>query len=147
VLLEDLSKLDFQRGKVGTLGVQAVESDYKNILRLCSMTGHKVKKLDDNNIKLDPLTFWEKGISQETLFKLLNFKSIESFDFFQHEKPTHIINLNQPIDDHFKEKYSLVFDSGTLEHLFDIKTAMTNIVNMTEIGGLYYSNTANEWSN
>ncbi|HYG50129.1 MAG TPA: hypothetical protein VD905_04455, partial [Flavobacteriales bacterium] len=42
---------------------------------------------------------------------------------------------NTPVPEHLKNKYSLVLDSGTLEHVFDYKTAVKNCMEMVKPGG------------
>jgi hypothetical protein len=43
--------------------------------------------------------------------------------------------LNLPIPEALKNRYTVVFDGGTLEHVFDFPTAMRNAMEMVEIGG------------
>ncbi|MFA6973572.1 MAG: hypothetical protein WC238_02405 [Parcubacteria group bacterium] len=72
-------------------------------------------------------TFFEfMGISAE------NYYDMDKFDF---DKPRIIHDLQCPIDNKFHNFFNLIIDSGTLEHIFDAKAAMENIVRITKIGG------------
>jgi len=72
-------------------------------------------------------TFFEfMGINEE------DYYDIDKFDF---DKPRIIHDLQLPIDAKFHNSFNLVIDSGTLEHIFDAKSAMENIVKVTKING------------
>lgn len=59
-------------------------------------------------------------------------------DFAKWEGKEEIIDLNYPIDDKYKNKYDLILDPGTTEHIFNIPQAMINILFMTKKGGFIY---------
>lgn len=70
------------------------------------------------------------------LFSALGFATIESIDYSDYEGATHVFDLNQPdLPDTLKAHYDVVLDSGTLEHVFHVPNALTNIGAMTKIGG------------
>lgn len=76
-------------------------------------------------------------IHAKTFFEFLginkdNYYDIDKFDF---DKPRIIHDLQCPIDSKFHNFFNLVIDSGTLEHIFDAKTAMENIAKVTRVGG------------
>lgn len=75
----------------------------------------------------------------EDLIKILGANSVESFDFSDYEKATHIWDMNIPIDIKYKNKYDLVFDGGTLEHIFNFPVAIKNAMEMVKVGGHFLS--------
>jgi len=42
--------------------------------------------------------------------------------------------MSQPIDTIHKNKYDLVFDGGTLEHVFNFPVAIKNCMEMVKVG-------------
>lgn len=44
-------------------------------------------------------------------------------------------DLEKPLDARYHNFFNLVIDSGTMEHIFDVKSVMNNIVQITKVGG------------
>ncbi len=72
----------------------------------------------------------------DTLFRLLGLPGCDTLDGSPAEGPTIVHDLNTPIDPRYHGRYGLVVDSGTLEHIFDVRTAMSNLVRLVQLGGL-----------
>ncbi len=68
-------------------------------------------------------------------FQFLGAKEISSMDISDYESAAILHDLNQPIGDELKEKFTFVLDGGTLEHIFNFPTALANTMKMVEIGG------------
>lgn len=79
--------------------------------------------------------FEQQGGYAEGLFELLGARQVESFDFSPYERATHLHDMNLPIPAEFKNRYTLVLDSGSLEHVFNFPTAIRNCMEMIEPGG------------
>jgi hypothetical protein len=77
----------------------------------------------------------------DNLLKFLGAKNLDSFDFSNYENANIIHDFNKPIDDAYKNKYDLVMDGGTLEHVFNFPTAIKNCMEMISIGGYFVSMT------
>jgi hypothetical protein len=71
----------------------------------------------------------------EPLLNQLGAKLIESFDYSDYENATILHDMNTPIPEQYKNKYSLLIDGGTTEHIFNIPVAYKNIMDMVKIGG------------
>jgi hypothetical protein len=71
----------------------------------------------------------------EELFRYFGAETVDSIDNSAYENATIIHDLNLPIDDSLKNKYSCVWDGGTLEHIFNYPVALKNCMDMVEIGG------------
>jgi hypothetical protein len=71
----------------------------------------------------------------EGLLQQLGAKSVESFDYSSYECATHVHDMNQPIPERFKKRYSVVIDSGSLEHVFNYPVAIRNCLEMVAVGG------------
>lgn len=79
------------------------------------------------------------------LFKAMGFARVESFDHSDFEGATHIVDLNKRLPDQFSARYDVVFDSGTIEHVFHIPNALENAVSLAKVGGrvMFLSPSAN----
>lgn len=75
----------------------------------------------------------------ESFFKLLGARQISSLDASDYEGSEIIHDLNNPIADSYKSKFDLVFDGGSLEHIFNFPVAIKNCMDLIEIGGHYVS--------
>lgn len=71
------------------------------------------------------------------LLRRLGALDPHSIDYSPYERPTHTHDMNRPIPDALRERYSVVLDGGSLEHVFDFPTAIRNCMEMVEIGGHY----------
>lgn len=71
----------------------------------------------------------------ERLFQFLGAENVLSLDLSSYENATHIHDMNFPIPENFHGPYSLVFDGGSLEHIFNFPTAMQNCMEMVSEGG------------
>lgn len=75
----------------------------------------------------------------EKVFTTLGAKQVDSFDASDYESATYIHDFNAPIPAEHKNKYSLVLDGGTLEHIFHFPNAIQNCMEMLEVGGHFLS--------
>lgn len=71
----------------------------------------------------------------EGFFELIGANKIDSIDASDYEQATIIHDFNNPISPNHKGKYSLVLDSGTLEHVFNFPVAIKNCMELTKVGG------------
>ena len=75
----------------------------------------------------------------EPFFRRLGATTVDSFDASSYEKATHIVDMNTPLPPGFRQKYSLVYDGGTLEHVFNFPVAVKNCMEMVAPGGHFIS--------
>lgn len=82
------------------------------------------KKLIKNNYMTDIV-----------LFSSLGFNKIDSLDYsdFEQCKITHDLNKDVPAELH--NKYDLIFDAGTSEHVFNLPKVLENYHKMLKVGG------------
>jgi hypothetical protein len=73
----------------------------------------------------------------EGLLHHLGASQVHSFDYSAFEGATHLHDMNQPIADEFKGRYTTVIDAGSLEHVFNFPTAIKNCMEMLAVGGHY----------
>jgi len=82
----------------------------------------------------------------EPLFRALRAKVTDSLDYSPYEGASVIQDMNAPIPETLRERYSMVFDGGCLEHVFHFPVAMKNCLEMVRPGGHFLTmTTANNY--
>lgn len=109
------------------IGTQDCGFTYKMLIKKYP----KQRKVIEENIK-----DLYKRCDLKTLFNVLGFKSVVTIDF--NDRADIRLDLTQPILEEYREKADLVFDSGTLEHIFDVKKAIENMNNFLKRGGVIF---------
>lgn len=87
----------------------------------------------------------EDGYAEGAL-TALGYGQIEALDASAFEGAQHIHDLNEPIPDSLTAQFDVVFDGGTIEHIFDVPAVFENVLNMLKPGGVFVSaNGMNGW--
>jgi hypothetical protein len=82
----------------------------------------------------------------EPLFLALGARSVRSLDVSAFEGAEVLHDMNKPIGGELKQKFDLVYDGGTLEHVFNYPVALQNCMEMVRPGGwLFLDTMANNW--
>lgn len=81
-----------------------------------------------------------KGLSlddkfADPFFHALGASTVHSIDVSDYESCTHVHDLNGPIPEEWRGQYDIVFDGGSLEHVFNLPTALKNCMQMVRPGG------------
>lgn len=71
----------------------------------------------------------------ENFFYEIGAKKVDSIDFSDYENASIIGDLNKRLK--IKEKFDLIFDGGSLEHIFNVPQALENYISMLKIGGRF----------
>ncbi|MEO5893101.1 MAG: class I SAM-dependent methyltransferase [Ferruginibacter sp.] len=126
-------------GDVLTLGQQGVQTTFANAKEIMGSYGplSELKSDFDTKPKIPGWigTVKEKFTNAQTIFSLLGAKNVFVCDYSDYEKPDFTFDMNYPVSDEYKERFDVVFDSGTLEHIFDISTSFRNVDFMLKPGG------------
>jgi hypothetical protein len=77
----------------------------------------------------------------EPCFRALGAKNVWSMDVSEYEGADFVHDLNLPLEAGLKERFDLVYDGGTLEHVFDFPTGLKNCMEMTREGGRLFIHT------
>ena len=108
-----------------------------------AMIGRQSMLLDtstlERNLRLfgnnaDASKLLETGYA-EPFLTLLGANEITSFDASDYENATVVHDLNTPIPDEYRNRFSAVLDGGTLEHVFNFPVAIKNCMDMVRVGG------------
>ena len=73
--------------------------------------------------------------NDEALVRLLGCDEVHAMDYSEYEGADIIHDLNDPIPEELANRFGLIVDSGTIEHIFDTRQVMRNIGNMLKPGG------------
>jgi SAM-dependent methyltransferase len=71
----------------------------------------------------------------EVFARSLGAKNVSSMDISDYEQATIVHDLNFPTPANLHEKFDVVIDGGTLEHVFHVPVAMENCMKITKTGG------------
>ena len=110
---------------VCTLGHQALFISNRELRRLLAEFQREPFSLPSNRA----MWFAEDALTP------LGFRQVDSMDASDYEGASIIHDLNVEIGPELVERYDLVWDNGTLEHVFDFPTAILNAMRMTKVGG------------
>ncbi|QTN32006.1 hypothetical protein HZ994_06575 [Akkermansiaceae bacterium] len=77
----------------------------------------------------------------EPFFKAVGVGTVESMDASAYESCSLLHDLNNPIPEEWHGRYDIVFDGGTLEHVFHFPNAIANAMNLVKVGGVFVSAT------
>jgi len=132
-------------GDILTLGVADVHGTHEEMEQIIQQEGFPYIPVEPQNRRMS-LTKRQREFSllfghsrfmhQGDLLSMLGFRRIESMDAFDNESPTHLHDLNMPVAKALHEQFDAVLDLGTLDHVFDMRTAIANMVNLLKVGGV-----------
>jgi SAM-dependent methyltransferase len=82
----------------------------------------------------------------DPLFLALGAQKVVAMDFSAYEGAGLVHDLNEPVPLAWHQQYDLIFDGGTLEHIFSFPTAIRNCMQLLKPGGRFVSvASANNW--
>ena len=85
-------------------------------------------------------------VSSRRLFEALGSADFHEMDNSDYEGADVLQNLNLPVPGELASKYSVVFDGGTLEHVFNVAEALRSCMRMLKVGGHFIGHSpANNW--
>jgi SAM-dependent methyltransferase len=113
-------------GRVLTLGRQELNVYPRTLQKLFHKHGLQVEMVD--------LTGPERQRS-EILFKILGAAEVCAIDKSEFEGAEIVHDLNMPIKAAHHRAFDLVYDGGTLEHVFHFPMALQNAMEMVRAGG------------
>ena len=115
--------VDFSRTLM--IGRQSLTTDPESLKKVFATLG----------IAEDPENFLRDNQFGEAFFSLVGARDVDSLDTSSYENATVLHDMNLPISEELRGRYSVVYDGGTLEHVFNIPQAMKNCMEMVRVGG------------
>lgn len=81
------------------------------------------------------------GAPAEPFFHALGATAVNSLDATNYEGADRLHDLNQPVPRDWRETYDVVFDGGSLEHVFQFPTALNNCLQLVKPDGHFIAYT------
>jgi hypothetical protein len=125
------SGVSFER--MATLGRQGLYANRQGLISILRGSGYEITK-DCIQRLLCPTTKYS-----EDFFTLLGAKEILAIDVSDYEGAQILHDMNRPIPNRLVSTFDLVLDSGTLEHIFELTTALRNATQMVRPNGRFIS--------
>lgn len=140
-------------GKVVTLGVQDVYFSYEELRGFMKEKGIPGRELSAGEILPTTGFGWAgpkeraRAIHQKTVFGAMGFQTsnVWGMDGSGYEKPEIVHDLNVPVGKELEGAFDVVFDGGTVEHVFSVKDAFFNVARMVKVGGLAVHHGPVDW--
>jgi SAM-dependent methyltransferase len=119
-------------GRVLTLGHQHLHLDPATLRRVLARLGQPPAG--------------DVPVYADGLLTAMGATQIEALDASSYEGAARLHDLNEPVPAAWHEQFDLVFDGGTLEHVFNFSTALKNCMQMIRPHGRFVSVTLpNNW--
>ncbi len=115
------------RPPVLTLGRQTVLATRSQVLRLFA----EEKLEPQGSVAGDP----SAPCSDQQFFQWLGLPELLALDVNDFEGATLIADLNSPVPPELHQRFGTIIDGGTLEHIFDIREGLRNVVRMLRTEG------------
>jgi len=133
-LLMREGKREEYTGNVLTIGRQCV---YVNTTRDLQNCAEKMGFQLNTNTEISLQNEKDKNnnITDSVLFISLGFDNIDSLDISDYEQCTILHDLNTDVPAKLYNKYDLIFDSGSSEHIFNLPKVLENYYKMLKVGG------------
>ncbi len=130
MLLKEASQRPFS-GSILTLGRQGIWITFKDLQKIAYDFGVSLKDPGEITLLYNPEGRAKNCISDQCLFKSLRFFECKTLDVSNYENADYIFDLNQPeLPLDLRERFDVIIDGGTFEHIFHIPNAFKNIWGM-----------------
>lgn len=147
LLSQVLRDSDRSNHAVLTIGVQDCYFDQDKLMRSFKRNNIQYTKIPQSRIEYttgfhhlsvqdrQPLSH---NLHQRSLLEFLGYSrnNILALDVNDYEGCDIIHDLNTPVPDSLRGRFDVVFDSGTVEHVFSTKDAFFNLATLCRIGGV-----------
>ncbi len=111
-----------------TLGRQSLSCSPRGLAEIAARYGYPTADLAWLSKNEDPRY-------ADDLLKMLGATAVTAMDYSNYEGAQLLHDLNLPIPAELHDRFDVVLDAGTLEHVFDFPTAIKNCIDLVECGG------------
>ncbi len=122
-------------GAIIQLGRQDIYFSYEAFQEQAGQEGTALRALDKITKRANPYYPEIDTIDDGTFFRSLGFNTVHSIDASGFENCTYVHDMNQPVPVSLHGRYDMIFDGGTIEHIFHIPNVLANIHSMLKEGG------------
>jgi hypothetical protein len=124
------------------LGVQDVLATYSELERIFQVEGVTPRKVPISDRRPTTSLLYKRlgdecggFVHARTFFHMLGIDDYHDLDASTAESPTLVHDLNTPAPAEWHGRFGTILDAGTLEHIFDLRSALANIVRLLRVGG------------
>jgi SAM-dependent methyltransferase len=147
LLSQVLRDSDRSNHAVLTIGVQdcyfdqdkLVHSFKRNNIRYAKVPQSRIEYTTGfHHLSVQDRQRYSRNLHQRSLFEFLGYSkdNILSLDVNDYEGCDIVHDLNNPIPDSLRGRFDVVFDSGSVEHVFSTKDAFFNLARLCRAGGI-----------
>jgi hypothetical protein len=125
-------------GSILQLGKQKILCDAQGLEAIAEKTNYPLKMVDSPaNAKINEKPSGKSShISDNSFFKSLGFSEVHALDVSDYEGANLIFDLNKrKIPNELEERFDVIINGGTIEHVFHLPHALQNIFHMLKVGG------------
>lgn len=121
---------EFENKTCLMLGVQDIGFDRRAFLNATEAVGFEINPYFTSMRQSNRDEF-----NSYELFNMLGFSAVSAMDISDYEGAGILHDLNRPVPKELYSKFDLIYDGGTMEHVYDAPMVMENIGNMLNVGG------------
>jgi hypothetical protein len=103
-----------------------------DILKNCNELGIKFNASKADHIR----KIISRVYSSKEFYELIGFEEYQDIDLLADAGCTIVHDMNEPLPESFAKQYDFVVEAGTMEHIFDQKTAFANMAMAVKEGGI-----------
>lgn len=122
-------------GTILQIGRQDMYLDYEMLQRCANHLGVKLTPVEPIVCKPNEWMPGVNTIDDITFFKSIGFDTVLSIDASDYENADLVWDFNKPVPDELKNRYDVILDGGSLEHIFNVGTAFMNMAAMLRENG------------
>ena len=127
-------------GTVVTLGRQCVYATLAECQKILLDAGIVPRELPSQAETQTQIPSWrgtkrERYTTDRAFFSLLGIDDCIAADCSDYEGAEITCDLNDPLEEPLRSRADVVIDGGTLEHVFDVRQALTNVSLLLKPGG------------
>jgi len=133
-------------GKALTLGRMDISFTMENLVQGAQAVGVKLVETPVK-LSLSPALAAKGNICDETFFKALGVTSLRALDISPYQDADLIWDLNRTgLPQEWRGAFDLIFDGGTMEHVFNFPNGLANIHELLAVGGrIIHASPANNY--
>ena len=123
-----------------TLGRQCVYATLAQFTQVCREEGVLPRELPADCSPRTNIPSWRNtplagNASDQAVLRTLGAEEVLALDYADFEGAELVYDLNQPVPQSWWDRFDGILDSGTLEHVFAVPTALANLARMLRVGG------------
>jgi hypothetical protein len=125
-------------GPVVTLGNQDVWADHEGLKKIFDEAGCPYADAEvapHTSVAFRQMEGAEKFVHARTLFGMMGLDDYCDIDNFPGDSPALVHDLNTPVPEEMRDRFGLIVDGGTIEHIFDVRQVAANVVSMCRESG------------